>query len=297
MNRSPFFYVGDKYKLMNQLSELFPDNINRLIEPFCGGGSVFLNTKAKKYIANDNNFYMIQLHKFLCSFKGKREVLFEQIKDIILKYGFSASYLGIEVDRELKSKHIKTYYAVYNKESYKNLKNDFNNQKDNMIYLYLLLIYGFNHMLRFNKNGDFNLPVGNVDYNKNVVNALNNYFDHIEKNTIKFYCYDFEKFINKLEFEVDDFVYFDPPYLISGSEYNKNWTVDEEKRLLELLDKLNERGIKFALSNVLFHKGKTNEILIEWSKKYKVIDVKSNYISYHDNTNKNSKEVLIVNYE
>ena len=59
MNRSPFFYVGDKYKLMNQLSELFPDNINRLIEPFCGGGSVFLNTKAKKYIANDNNFYMI----------------------------------------------------------------------------------------------------------------------------------------------------------------------------------------------------------------------------------------------
>lgn len=39
--RSPFFYVGDKYKLMPQLSKYFPDAINNLIEPFCGGGSVF----------------------------------------------------------------------------------------------------------------------------------------------------------------------------------------------------------------------------------------------------------------
>ena len=112
MNRSPFFYVGDKYKLMNQLCELFPNNINCLIEPFCGGGSVFLNTNAKKYIANDNNIYMIQLHKFLCSFKGKREVFFKQIEDVILKYGFSASYLGIEVDRELKRKYIKNDVLV-----------------------------------------------------------------------------------------------------------------------------------------------------------------------------------------
>ncbi|GAA7668876.1 hypothetical protein JP0566_03700 [Helicobacter pylori] len=48
--RSPFFYVGDKYKLMPQLNKLFPNNINQFIEPFVGGGSVFLNTKAKRYL-------------------------------------------------------------------------------------------------------------------------------------------------------------------------------------------------------------------------------------------------------
>ena len=69
MIRSPFFYVGDKYKLMPQISSLFPENINRLIEPFAGGGSVFLNTNAKKYLANDKNEYMVKLHKFLFSFK------------------------------------------------------------------------------------------------------------------------------------------------------------------------------------------------------------------------------------
>ncbi len=34
--RSPFFYVGDKYKLMPQLKSLFPDDINNYIEPFVG---------------------------------------------------------------------------------------------------------------------------------------------------------------------------------------------------------------------------------------------------------------------
>ena len=48
-NRSPFFYVGDKFKLLSQLRENFPKDIERLVEPFCGGGSVFLNTPAKEY--------------------------------------------------------------------------------------------------------------------------------------------------------------------------------------------------------------------------------------------------------
>ena len=52
-NRSPFFYVGDKFKLLPQLKENFPKDIDRFIEPFCGGGSVFLNTIANQYLLND----------------------------------------------------------------------------------------------------------------------------------------------------------------------------------------------------------------------------------------------------
>lgn len=39
--RSPFFYVGDKYKLMSQLRELFPKYISTYIEPFVGGEAHF----------------------------------------------------------------------------------------------------------------------------------------------------------------------------------------------------------------------------------------------------------------
>ncbi len=297
MRRSPFFYVGDKYKLMEQLNALFPKTINRLIEPFAGGGSVFLNTNASNYIPNDNNLYMIKLHQYLFSFKNNRYKFFNLFETKIKEYGLSASFLGLTVPKELKKQYVKTYYAIYNKQAYSMVKKDFNKDKTNILLLYILLIYGFNHMLRFNKEGDFNLPVGNVDYNKNVNDALNYYFDFVDKNEVIFSNLDFEDFLNSITFQENDFVYLDPPYLISSSEYNKYWTEKEEIRLLEQLDKLNAKNIKFALSNVITHKGKQNDILIEWSKKYNQIEIVSNYISFNDNTIKtNTREVLITNY-
>lgn len=296
MARSPFFYVGDKYKLTEQFKIIFPEHIGRLIEPFCGGGSVFLNIKADSYLANDNNEWMIKLHKFLYSHRNKKELFIKTLENLIIEYGFSASALGISVDKALKIKYPKTHYAVFNKESYKRLKADFNSDQTDLFRLYLLLIFGFNHMLRFNNSGEFNLPVGDVDYNKNVKSALESYFEFVKNNNIKFYCCDFEVFMKKQQLTDEDLIYIDPPYLISNSEYNKYWTEAEEKRLLQLIDRLNDCGIKFALSNVLFHKGNENKLLSEWSKKYKVYDIKANYISYHDNSIKNSREVLITNF-
>lgn len=296
MIRSPFFYVGDKYKLMPQLRKHFPKKFKSLIEPFVGGGSVFLNIEAAHYVGNDSNEYMIKLHQFLYSYKGKRNDFFNDFEGIIKKYGFSASYLGHTVPQELKCKHKKTYYAVYNKEAYLKIREEFNIDKSNLMKLYVLLIYGFNHMLRFNGSGDFNLPVGNVDYNKNVNKALNVYFDFIDKHDVVFSNLDFREFVINREYEEEDFVYFDPPYLISACEYNKGWDEKCEVDLLNIIDQLNDKGVKFALSNVFVHKGQENNLLIGWAKKYNVINVKSNYISYHDNSIKETVEVLITNY-
>lgn len=38
--RSPFFYVGDKHKLINEIRKFFPQKIDTFVEPFVGGGSV-----------------------------------------------------------------------------------------------------------------------------------------------------------------------------------------------------------------------------------------------------------------
>ena len=105
MRRSPFFYVGDKYKLMPQLLKHFPSDFKTLIEPFVGGGSVFLNTEAKHYIGNDYNSYIIKLHNFLYSYKNNREEFFKIFETKILNYGFSASYLGDRKSTRLNSSH------------------------------------------------------------------------------------------------------------------------------------------------------------------------------------------------
>jgi site-specific DNA-adenine methylase len=99
----------------------------------------------------------------------------------------------------------------------------------------------------------------------------------------------------------NDFVYCDPPYLITCATYNEKdgWNEGCEKDLLQLLDRCNEQRVKFALSNVLYSKGKTNDILIEWSKKYNVhhLDYTYQNCNYHTKDKENkADEVLITNY-
>lgn len=294
--RSPFFYVGDKYKLMGQLRELFPKNISTYIEPFTGGGSSFLNIVAQRYVVNDIDHYVIALHQCLSSYAGRQEEFLAKLYSIIDKYGLSCSYRNITAPDEIKKKYVKTYYSRFNKEAYTKMKADFN-EEENLVLLYLLLIYGFNHMIRFNSSGKFNLPVGNVDFNKNVHKAICHYFSFVEKSDITFVNKDFMAFLNELEFDKDSYIYLDPPYLISGSEYNKYWNEEEEKRLCTYLDELNERGIRFGITNLINHKGMVNQTFLEWSKKYKVYNIDSNYISFNDNTIKaDSKEVFVTNY-
>ena len=147
LNRSPFFYVGDKYKLLPQIKENFPKNIDRFIEPFCGGGSVFLNVSAKKYILNDIDTYIIKLHKFLVLSSKNTLNFWNDLHNCIEKYNLSATFIGKNVPQELKKEYIKTYFAKYNKKAYLNLRNDFNEDKGNMLLLYMLLINGINRML------------------------------------------------------------------------------------------------------------------------------------------------------
>jgi DNA adenine methylase len=295
--RSPLFYVGDKYKLYPKISKYFPKTINRFIEPFTGGGSVFLNVNANEYILNDIDLNVIEIHKFLEKQAENPDSFFKKVFTIIKEYELSHSYIKDVVPQELRNEWKKTYYAKFNKKGFNKLKQDYNSGKANSImHLYILLIFGFNRMLRFNLKGEYNLPVGNVDFNKNTQTALNNYFELIKKKNTSFYNLDFLDFFKNIDFQKDDFVYLDPPYLITFSEYNKLWNQKSEQRLLDFLDYLARQNVNFAISNVTHYKGKINSQFLKWSKNHFSLEIKSNYISYHDNSKKEFKEVLVTNY-
>lgn len=94
-------------------------------------------------------------------------------------------------------------------------------------------------------------------------------------------------------------------YLITCATYNEQggWSEEDEKDLLSFLDELNDRNIRFALSNVLRSKGKENSILIEWleknAEKYKAIRLNYSYSNSNYQTKDKSsvtEEVLITNY-
>jgi len=297
ITRSPLFYVGDKYKLMKQLISLFPKDIGDFYEPFVGGGTVFLNITAKNYYLNDIDKNLIDIHRFLIESSKNPSKFFNDVEKIIYKHNLSRSFKEDVIPDSLKKEWKKTYFARFNKTGYEKLRERVNkNIKNDPLILYILLIYGFNRMLRFNGGGRFNLPVGNVDFNKNVVNALNNYFDFVQNKRILISSKDFRDYFVKKDFSKNDFIYLDPPYLISASEYNKFWDETSEVDLLHLIDELDQKGVRFALSNVTHYNGSKNDLLIKWMKKYRVHKIKSNYINYHNNKQKKINEVLITNY-
>lgn len=295
--RSPLFYVGDKYKLIREIKTHFPMNIGRLIEPFVGGGSVFINVDADEYLLNDINPSVIAIHQMLNQYIGRIDDFYREFVDIVDRYGLSLSYRSNVVPDELKKTYPKTYYAQYNKEGYNRMKKDFNaGKQSDALVLYALLIYGFNRMLRFNKKGEFNLPPGDVDFNANTYEALSDYLTLLQNKKVNWSNLDFRDFLQGIVYQHDDLVYLDPPYLITFSEYNKLWNTETDQALLDMLDDLNRQDVRFAISNITHYRGRTNDIFLRWSERYHSYPIKSNYISFNDNTIKQFNEVLVTNF-
>ena len=283
--KSPMNYTGGKYKLLPQILPLFPTEINTFVDLFTGGGNIAVNINANKIIANDNETHVIDIYKAFQNGYDSVEGIINAIESYIAKYNLS----------------------IDNTEGFNKLRNDYNSNpfKSNYItstVLYVLICYSFNHQFRFNSKGEFNMPFGKnrSQWNDTMKKNLINFHKAITEKNIIFTNKDFNELkIDKLS--SNDFVYCDPPYLITCATYNEKdgWNENSERKLLELLDKLNSQSVKFALSNVLFSKGKTNDILIEWSQKYNVhhLDYTYQNCNYHTK-DKESKpdEVLITNY-
>ena len=201
---------------------------------------------------------------------------------------------------------IKDYnLSIDNRDGYNSLRKNYN-VEPNPIKLFVLTCYAFNHQIRFNNSHEFNTPFGKdrSSYNSNIEKNLIEFVNKLQSINTEIYANDFREF-NKYEYNENDLVYCDPPYLITTGSYNdgnrgfKDWGIQEEKDLLDYLDYLDSKNIKFILSNVLYHKGLENEILINWSKKYNINYVDKNYYNcnYHlKYKDTKTVEVLITNY-
>ena len=284
--KSPLNYIGGKAKILDQILPLFPQKINNFIDLFAGGCNVGINVNANNVYLNDNLTYLIEMYKVF------------QKNDLDTTLNF--------IEKRINEFEL----SLTNQEGYNKIRSQYNEQK-NPIDLFVLIAYSFNHQIRFNSKHEFNNPFGRErsSFNQKMKQNLENFIIRLKEMNVQFtnMCFNdfnFDNLCNK------DFVYCDPPYLITTGSYNdgkrgfKGWSDIEEKQLLTLLDDLDERNVKFALSNVLDHKGKSNDILKSWvamNSRYRI-----NYINFHySNSNyqtivrdKNaSVEVLITNYK
>lgn len=277
--KSPLNYVGGKTKLLPQILPLFPQNINKFVDLFAGGANVCVNVKANLRVANDYDDKVIGI--FDAFKRNSVESVIEYVEGKIAEYGLNKT----------------------NREGFIQFRKEYNESEEkNPLDLFILICHAFNHQIRFNSKGEYNMPFGEnrSEYNKNIKKNLIE-FCNATKDVV-FLSNDFRELkLDKLN--SNDFIYCDPPYLITCAAYNENggWGTQEEKDLYSLLDNANKNGIKFAMSNVLSNKGKTNDMLLEWANNngYVIHHLNMDYsnCNYHAK-DKESKadEVLITNY-
>lgn len=274
--KSPLNYTGGKFKLLPQILPLFPNDIRNFVDLFCGGCNVGLNVNAKKIFCNDYMKQIIDMYSYIKN--NDYESVISYVKNTIEEYNLSKT----------------------NKDGYLELRGKYNKER-NPIDLFVLTCYSFNYSIRFNQSGEFNIAFGKdrSSFNESIESRLRSFSDKSKNITFSNFSFEDMK-IDKLSSE--DFIYADPPYLITVANYNEQggWNEELELKLLEKLDEANKKGIKFALSNVLEHKGKENKILKEWAKNYTVhyLDYDYSNCNYQtkDKIKGNSVEVLITNY-
>lgn len=271
INKSPLNYQGSKDVVLNSILKELPPNVETFVDAMGGAFNVGANVLAtKKVVYNELNPYIYKIINWLLS--DDKDKIIKEIENIISVY---------KLDKA-------------NKDSYNKLRDDYNHDLS-IPKLYVLHMYSFQNMIRFNNSQKFNTPVGVAGYSDDIKNRILNFKVKCPKYELMNLDY---LSINWESYSRESLFYFDPPYSITSASYNdgkrgvKGWTTKDDDELLLLLSKLDSEGYKFMLSNVIKHQNKLNHKLISWVEKnnYKCVNVGISGWRYAKN------EVIIKNY-
>ena len=204
----------------------------------------------------------------------------------------------VEIHENLEA-GIKSAYYMYFRDAYNNPKafRKFSDQRQAAIYFFIRE-YCFSAMFRFNRNGEFNVPYGGVSYNKKSLQPKKNYFknpvlkEHLGKTEI--FNKDFHEFLKTIDINENDFMFLDPPYDTTFSEYDENsFGQEDQRRLADYL-------INDCPCNFLLIIKKTPFILSLYeNKNLHISENPKNYFVSFMNRKKEDREVthlIITNY-
>lgn len=370
INRKPFIkWAGGKEKEWPIIKDNLPTDFERYVEPFVGGGAVYLNINCSDCVINDKSDELILLYKLIkngnyeffkslneinknwiflqeivetnskelfdlySQYKENNELLEKLINNFMKKHSkeldrllrdevdINLYNLNIEFIKNLKSK-ISRMYKIENQKgemSSSDIMNNIETAFKSAYYMYFRYLYNnrkklklsdefycavfyfirdycYAAMFRYNANGEFNVPYGGISYNRKDFSKKIEYLSSEDlknylKNT-KIYCYDFEKFCDKVELTEKDFMFLDPPYDTEFSTYAKNdFDKDDQIRLANYLK---NTKAKFMLiiknTDFIYSLYKDSGFNIRsFDKKY--------LVSFMNRNDKSVEHLLITNYD
>ncbi|ENL6421575.1 Dam family site-specific DNA-(adenine-N6)-methyltransferase [Salmonella enterica] len=246
--RSPLKWAGGKREVVPELRKHLP-KAKCLIEPFVGGGSVFMNTDYDRYALCDSNAALINFYQHLT---------YNTAALIDLAWKFFKD--GGNLDAYKRNRQaFNTISTAYNRSRYKYLEWA-------ALFLYLNR-HSFNGLYRINLKGEFNVPFGKYDQPYFPYVEMRLFAEKARDTGTRFVCADFRTTIRALtgicpdiSFHTnkpgDAVIYCDPPYLpLDGQDsfthYNgKSFTENDHRALVaHLIEAERFYGVKSVISN------------------------------------------------
>ncbi len=273
----PIKIQGIKSKLIPFIKNNLPDLTEKTwYEPFLGSGVVGLNLAPRKAVFGDSNPYTIKLYQDIQS----KEITPEIVRMFLEDEG-----------KKLAEKDDTYFYEV---------RERFNKDHQSLDFIFLNRT-DFNGMIRFNRNGGFNVPYGHKKdrfsqaYITKIVNQVKWVSEKFEENDWKFICMDcFDLLKNEAGKDKDAFIYLDPPYIGRNVDYYDSWDEESEIKLQKTLQEIEK---PFMMSTWSHDDYRKNEYIEKIWNDYKIATTEHKYfVAANADSRRKVIEAVLMNY-
>lgn len=189
-----------------------PDEEGRWIEPFLGSGVVAFNLAPRRAILADINPHIIRFYKAV----QQGEITPTRVRSYLSAEGAKLARAGEDYYYEVRAR--------------------FNRDGDPLDFLFLNRA-GFNGLIRFNSDGEYNVPFCRKPerftqpYITKIVNQVRWISLQMQGKDCEFRVASWDETLEVVE--PGDFVYLDPPYEGRHTDYYSQWTTEQTKQLVE----------------------------------------------------------------
>lgn len=267
--KSPLKWAGGKSQHLDKLRKVLPRNRKKLVEPFVGGGSVFLNIMHGSYLLSDSNRDLIDV--------------FSAIKSD------TARYLAETKEMFVPENNTDTSYYGF-RDEFNSCTSPFRRA---VLFLYLNR-HGYNGLCRYNLSGKYNVPFGR--YKKVYYPEFNILYARNVLERAELAHGDFEEVF---ELACPTSVYYcDPPYTpwsktANFTSYKGGFTEEDHLRLVSCAEKVSGDGTTVVISNHHIE-GYSREILYPNADDYIVFEATRNIGCKGHTRHRKIQEVLAV---
>lgn len=277
-------YRGGKSKEISHFISNMPENYNRYIEPFFGGGALYFYLEPQNAIINDVN---TKLYSFYKQMQEEYPSVRKQLDELQMVYEQNQKEY-----EELKKKHPEERVENKNEALYYKIRDMFNHKIESE-YLEAVVYFFINKtaysgMIRYNAKNEYNVPFGRYK-NLNTKLITDKHYELLKRTEI--YNYDYSEIFNMAG--NNDFIFLDPPYDCVFSDYGNEayrdgFGEDEHRRLANDFANLSCKSMlvigKTALTEELYGK----YIVEEYDKSY-AVNIRNRFKA-------DAKHIIVTNY-